>query len=111
MDFKEYLGLNSINESEVYVNDDGIAFDDEGNSWVAGKEFAGETYGRSSKQWGSIYGHNTSSKRRSLSTLEDIKGFAMTKGVSNEDAERYWKEMKGNVGAVVNRIKHKSKKK
>jgi hypothetical protein len=31
-------------ESEVYVDDEGMAHDDEGNSWHVGTQYAGGTY-------------------------------------------------------------------
>jgi hypothetical protein len=49
---EERGGLLLLLASEVYVDDKGMAHDDEGNSYYVGKQYGGETYGGTRTPWG-----------------------------------------------------------
>jgi len=42
---KEAVEETMLKEYEVYVDEDGMAHDDEGGSWYVGRQYAGETLG------------------------------------------------------------------
>lgn len=103
MTFKEYL-----KEREFYVDDDGVGYDDEGNTFRSSKDRG--TYGL--KDFGyksNNYRSNTSSSK--IDSLEGLIKYGATLGVSKEDVERYWNDMKQNIPAITKRIQYKAKKK
>ena len=49
---EERGGLLLLLASEVYVDEKGMAHDDEGNTYYVGKQYGGETYGGTRTPWG-----------------------------------------------------------
>jgi len=99
-----------LKEWEVYVDDEGYAHDDEGNVEYVGTRTGTGTFGLHDYPYRGMPG----SSRRRKGKITDLKGviaYAKKMGVSKEDAERYWKEMKGKIPGILSRIKFKAKNK